>query len=121
MNCGTKLRMLALLKGKRDMSDETDRPDCFGEPTQESDKCNACKYLDECVKKLCKMDKKEVIYYEYAEDVSCPNCASNDVKRQFELEKASNRIFSCNECGIYFQLIDYFSVEKKQIPNPSYE
>jgi len=31
---------------------ETEMPDCFGSPTQESDKCNKCKYLDKCVAKL---------------------------------------------------------------------
>jgi hypothetical protein len=36
-----------------------EKPDCFGEPTQESEKCNNCKMLNECVDNLLEEVTKE--------------------------------------------------------------
>ncbi len=35
---------------------EKEQPSCFGHPTQESDVCNKCHFIDECVDNM--WDKK---------------------------------------------------------------
>ena len=46
-----KIKSLTAKRKKRDMS-KIQKPDCFGEPTQESEECNKCSYLDQYVDKL---------------------------------------------------------------------